>query len=92
MTKDFISSESDQEENAGEQRQVLVLRPLRWRSSKIDRFFAKIDKKLLKDKSKQSKHQTLPRVVGSYSSRPKPSGFDEDFFGFRNADDDWLEL
>lgn len=36
MTKDFISSESNQEENAGEQRQVLVLRPLRWRSSKID--------------------------------------------------------
>ena len=84
MTKDFISSEdSDEEEDTnGEQRQVIVVKPLQWRSPKVDRFFNRLDKKAQKKKSKQSKQQTLPRVIGSSSSRPKPSGYCDEFFGF----------
>ena len=83
LIKDFISSE----ESEGEDHQVMVVRPLSWRSKKVDRFFQRLDKKAGKNKSKQSKQQTLPRVTGENSSRVQPAGYADDFFGFLANDD-----
>ena len=84
VVKEFISSEESGEEDIsnGEKRQVILVKPLPWRAAKVDRFFTQLDHKAQKNKSKQSKQQTLPRVVGARSARPKPTGFSEDFFGF----------
>ena len=84
VVKEFISSEESGDEDIGngEKRQVMLVKPLPWRSAKVDRFFNQLDHKAQKNKSKQSKQQTLPRVVGEHSTRPKPAGFSEDFFGF----------
>ena len=81
VVREFISSEESGEEDIGngEKRQVLLVKPLPWRSAKVDRFFNQLDHKAPKNKSKQ---QTLPRVIGERSTRPKPAGFSEDFFGF----------
>lgn len=87
VIKEFMSSEESGEEEIGngEKRQVLQIKPLRWRAPKVDRFFKQLDNKACKVKSKQSKQQTLPRVIGGRSTRPKPVGFAEDFFGFTAA-------
>ena len=83
MTKEFMSSEQSGEENTeGESRQVMYITVLPWRAPKVDRFFKILDNKATKYKTRQSKQQTLPRVVGRRSRRPKPLGFASDFFGF----------
>lgn len=83
LTKDFMSSEESGTENVhGVTRHVLVLKPLPWRGAKAERFLHRLDAKASKNKSKQSKTQTLPRVIGSNSSRPKPIHMPEDFWGF----------
>ena len=84
VVKEFISSEESGEEDLenGGKRQVLLVKPLPWRSAKVSRFFGQLDHKAQKNKSKQSKQQTLPRVVGENSTRSKPAGFSENFFGF----------
>lgn len=70
----------------GEKQQVLKIKPLHWRAAKVDCFFKQLDHKASKVKSRQSKQQTLPRVTGSWSTRPKPVGFDKDFFGFNASE------
>lgn len=87
VIKEFISSEESGEEEIanGEKRQVMLVKPLPWRSARVVRFFSQLDHKAQKNKSKQSKQQTLPRVAGEFSARPKPAGFSEDFFGFTAA-------
>lgn len=87
VIKEFMSSEESGEEDLGnsEKRQVMLIKTLPWRAPKLDRFFKQLDHKGLKGKSKQSKQQTLPRVIGDRSTRPKPAGFADDFFGFTAA-------
>ena len=82
MTKDFMSSEESGEEELddGVKRQVLLVKLLRWRALKVNRFFQKMDSKMAKYKTKQAKQQTLPRMIGSYSMRSQPVGFAQDFF------------
>lgn len=64
IVKEFISSEeSGEEEIDEEKRQVLMIKPLRWRAPKIDRFFKQLDRKALKKKSKQSKQQTMLDLI-----------------------------
>ena len=83
VTKEFMSSEESGEENdGGEARPVIYVKVLPWRASKVGRFLRTLDHKATKNKSRQSKQQTLPRVVGQYSTRSKPVGFSDDFFGF----------
>lgn len=88
MIKAFISSEESGEETTEtrEKRAVLMIKPLPWRASRVDRFFKQLDRKGSKQKSKQSKQQTLQRVIGCTSTRPKPPGFADDFFGFAQKD------
>lgn len=86
LIKDFISSEESGEESVdGEERQVIYVKTLPWRAPRVDRFFKKLDNKAARNKSRQSKQQTLPRVGGRRSGRSKPLGFTEDFFGFATA-------
>ena len=83
MVKDFMSSEeSGEDEQEGERKPVIVIKPLPWRAGRLERFFKQLDKKASKYKSKQSRQQTLPRIVGSVSTRRKPAGFSDDFFAF----------
>ena len=89
MTKDFMSSEESGEDNNGagdaiEKTQVLYIRPLTWRAPKLNRFFKSLDHKAEKKRTRQGKQQTLPRLIGAPSRRPKPIGFNEDFFGFNS--------
>ena len=84
----FISSEEsgDEEDDNGVLRSVLKVKTLRWRSSTVTKFFKKLDEKSLRGKTTRSKRQTLPRVLGNVSERPKP--VDEfgsgQFWGFIN--------
>ena len=83
VVSEFISSEeSGEEDRDGEKRQVIQVKILPWRAPKVDRFFKTLDHKASKSCSRQSRQQTLPRVVGCRSNRPKPTGFTDDFFGF----------
>ena len=66
-------------------RQVIQIKPLRWRAPKVNCFFKQLDHKACNVKSRQSKQQTLPRVTGSWSTRSKLVGFAENFFGFTAA-------
>ena len=85
MLKEFMSSEESGEEVIdGERRPILLVKPLPWRAGKVNRIFKQLDHKACKNKSKQSKQQTLPRAVGSISTRPKPVGFSNDFWAFAN--------
>lgn len=84
LTKEFMSSEhSDIEEmEDGATRSVLVIKPLPWRGDKANRYLKRLDSKANSKKSVQSKQQTLQRVIGSNSTRPKPSLFPDEFWGF----------
>ena len=86
MSKDFMSSEESGEEILdGERKSVIQVRPLPWRASCLQRILKQLDRKMDRRKSKQSRQQTLPRVVGSVSTRSRPFGFADDFFGFQHG-------
>lgn len=76
------SEESAEEDFDGKKHPVIAIKPLHWRATKVDRFFRRLDQRNDKEKTKQSKQQTLPRVVGSQSCRAKPSSLADNFFGF----------
>lgn len=81
MVKEFVSSEESGEEIVdGERRAVFLVKPLPWRARRLDRIFQQLDRKACKNKTEQSKQQTLPRAraVGSRSTRTKPVGFGND--------------
>lgn len=68
MTLDMISSE-DSGTDDGEE--VLVVRPLPWRSARVSHMFQEVDRQNLKDKSPQSRRQMKRRVLGENSDRPQ---------------------
>ena len=69
-----MSSESSDVERMddGTERAVMVVKQLPWRGGKATRFMKRLDSKATSKKSMQSVQQTLPRVIGSNSTRPKP--------------------
>ena len=87
LVKEFMSSEESATEMADDSTEhtVLRVRPLSWRSAKAARFFKRLDDRAAKSKpkSRQSVHQTLPRILGHASARPKPLSFPDDFWGFQ---------
>ena len=87
LIREFISSQESCEENGGEESStVLAVKPLPWRSGRINRFFKRLDERA-KSKQKpscQASQQTLQRVTGEPSSRSKPHGFPDDFWGFKD--------
>ena len=68
MISDLISSEE-----SGDDEEIIV-RPLRWRSSRVDTLSRSLDAESAKAKSPQAVQQTKVRVLGVYSSRSIPSG------------------
>ncbi len=79
LTREFISSE---ESDMEDERHVMVIKPLPWRGEKASRVLNRLDNKLKKQQTKQSTIQTVPRVIGEPSSKPKPTSFSHDFWGF----------
>ena len=64
MTLEFISSEDSGSDDGDE---VLMVRPLPWRSTRVDHMFNDLDKQSLADKSLQAKRQMKHRVLGQRS-------------------------
>ena len=65
---DLISSEESGEEDEGQ----FIVRPLPWRSEKVDNFFATLDHKHEKRQTVRSKKMSYGRKDGLPSDRPKP--------------------
>lgn len=84
LTPGWMSSEySDEEDDGhGSKRQVVVIHQLPWRSGKANRLMKRLDSRAKSRMSNQSLKQMLPRVIGSPSKRPKPTDFQDDFWGF----------
>ena len=78
-----MSSESSDVEQMedGEDRPVIAVKQLPWRGAKATRFLKRLDARAADKKSKQSIQQTLPRVMGQNSTRPKPD-LPDNFWGF----------
>ena len=68
LTAELISSEESGSDN-GEQ--VLIVRALPWRSSRVDHMFRILDKSALSMRSPQGRRQMKRRVAGSTSTRPQ---------------------
>ena len=71
MTTAMMSSEESGHEGEDE---VLYVRPLLFRSGKVDRFFSILDDKVKETKSPQARRQMKKRVRGDVSTREVPVG------------------
>ena len=66
MTADFMSSEESGEED------VMIIKPLQWRSERVDKFFRQLDEKSNACKTAQAKRQRKARVTSvELSVRPQ---------------------
>ena len=86
MLVSFRSSEESGKESVEGQedkRAVVLVKPFPWHSSRLTRILHQLYRKACRKKSKQSLQQTLPRVEGPPSKRPKPivPGLPESLFG-----------
>ena len=66
---DTMSSEESDKEN---EEDILVVRPLSWRSTEYEKLLKIIDKNREECRSSQAKRQLLKRVRGPFSSRNRP--------------------
>ena len=62
------SGDSDEEDNK------IIVKPLPWRSSRINNFFQSLDQMSKEGKSPQSLRQMKKRILGSPSTRMRPVG------------------
>ena len=72
MKVEMISSDESDVDNGDE---VIVTKPLPWRSANVSQFFSKLDEECRHNKSPHARRQMKPRKCGLPSSRPKPQGF-----------------
>lgn len=64
---------SSEESNSDED--VIMVRPLQWRSEKVTSMFYRLDEKIESSKTTQAKRQKRRRVLGTEcSARPQPPG------------------
>lgn len=67
---DMVSSE-ESDSNDGD---IIIVKPLGWRSERINQMFKKIDDQIESRKTTQARRQKRKRVLGSnFSSRKQPS-------------------
>ena len=72
LTSELISS--DESEVDDDDKAVLVVKKLAWRSDRVTNFFAKLDSAHEDRKSEQAKRQTKPRIhKGIVSTREAPA-------------------
>ena len=76
----FMSSEESGEDES--EQPVIYVKPLAWRHPQVNKFFMQMDDRIERKKSKHAKIQTLPRVQGQVSQRPRPTEFPHNFWGF----------
>jgi len=62
------------EESGGEQTEYIVIKPLTWRASRVDKFFKSLDDTAQKKMSSQSQCQKKERRIGEPSNCPKLTG------------------
>ena len=75
-----MSSEESGEDES--EQPVIYVKPLAWRHPQVNKFFMQMDDRIERKKSKRAKIQTLPRVQGQVSQRPRPTEFPHNFWGF----------
>ena len=68
LTLDMVSSE---ESGTDDGEEVLIVRPIPWRSARVHHMFRELDRQSLTDKSPQSRRQMKRRVLGENSTRPQ---------------------
>ena len=71
---DFMSSEDEDEDDPNKR----IVRPLSWESAKMKAIKDALDIKWKKLQSRTSKRQTLNRVLGDLSNRPRPERIPEE--------------
>ena len=69
VVAEMMSSEESDDEN-----EEFVVRPLPWRSDKVDSLYSSLDMKFNKKRSKKSAMMTIHRTKGLPSDRSRPSG------------------
>lgn len=69
LTMAFMSSEESAAEDGEE---VIVVRPLPWRSARFDTILRNLDDLIQRERSPQARCQMKERAVGHDSVRPKP--------------------
>ena len=68
LTTDMMTSEE-----SGEDDEVIIVKPLSWRSRKVSKFFHKLDVTSTENKTSQAKRQRKQRVLSDEPSmRPQP--------------------
>lgn len=80
-----MSSEESGEDvqQDGSSRSVMLVKPISWRSSTVNKFVRQLDHKIEKSKSNRAKLQTLPRLQATtISNRPQPIEFAASHWGF----------
>ena len=83
MVSAFISSEESAEDENDENRPALYVKALPWRANQVSKVFKLLDDSAEKSKSKRARMQTLTRLTGDDSKRPKPVlDFGSKFWGF----------
>ena len=75
LTMDYMSSEDEGEEDGND---FFVVRHLPWESERLASIKKVLDTKWERSRSKRSRRQSLPRVVGNPSNRPIPANVSED--------------
>ena len=70
MCLEFMSSD---ESGIDEDKEVIISHPLPWLSPSVQQLKKKLDDASFKNKSPQAKRMIKERVVGTFSSRPKPT-------------------
>ena len=69
LVADVMSSE----ESAPENEEMLLVKPLPWRSEKVSQFFQQLDEKTERAKKAQARRQRKQRVISNeFSVRPRP--------------------
>ena len=68
---EYMSSE---ESGVDDDNEVIIVKPLPWRSSYVNQMFRRLDDKVIAEKSPQSRRQMKKRVTGEPSIRSKPTG------------------
>ena len=69
LISDLMSSEESDDENG----EIIIVKPLVWRSERVTRFLHRLDEKCSDSKTTQAKRQRKQRIDSSdISVRPKP--------------------
>ena len=71
---DFMSSEDEDDDDPN----TRIVRPLSWESAKLKAIKDALDIKWKKVQSRTSRGQTLNRVIGDLSNRPRPERIPEE--------------